>query len=424
MDGGEVLVPFQNQFASNSGTMIKSTLQSVNFAVAPEGTVTGWQLARNGTCTFTNVAIGNVAWGVDLAGNASFASLSVDAADISVGGVNLIADVVDALPQGVIGLASRATPGPSVTVAEPYLELQVTLFEGRAYEIRIHPHYMTMSANTKAVEYLYYTSNGSAVTTASTAARSTRTVCGSVGTAVTVTGMTFHVNNPPGTGTLNYRFLLGYVGETTAANITAAAGYPVVMTVEDKGVYVVDTGIDRVGGDSGSGTKTTYTKTYYATWSGSYYGDNSRRSVNGYSYQGQYSGYPANGNQRSMFGFNYAAIQADLSGATVHWVKAYTYFTHWAASSGGTAVFGSHNSSASSAPSTWTGTANRATKVYTARNQGQVVTMPVAFGNELKAGTAKGLVLGPANSTTDAQYGYANGYTLANPPYIQINYTK
>ena len=83
---------------------------------------------------------------------------------------------------------------------------------------------------------------------------------------------------------------------------------------------------------------TTYTKTYNATWSRSW--NNAGSSIyetNATIKQGYYSGY---GNGVSWIGFDYSAIQSNLSGSTVKKVEVYHPLWHWYYDSGGTRALG------------------------------------------------------------------------------------
>lgn len=180
------------------------------------------------------------------------------------------------------------------------------------------------------------------------------------------------------------------------------------------------------GGNNGGSTPTTqYTKTYSATWCGSYDGDNGRRSSNSDMYQGYYDG--THGNQKSIIGFDWNTIQNDLAGASIIKVELTLKNKFWYNNSGGTTIVGTHNSSASSAPSTcpslndnlgaFSGWPKGATWAVTLNN--------TDFGVALKNGTAKGICLGPGPSTSKTYYGYFAGSNDAtNKPKLKITYQK
>lgn len=178
------------------------------------------------------------------------------------------------------------------------------------------------------------------------------------------------------------------------------------------------------GGTGGSSPPATYTKTYSATWTGSYQGDGDRRNSNGDMYHGQYDG--TQGNQKSMIGFNNSQIQSDLSGATITSVKLTLTNKHWYNNSGGTLVVGHHNSTASSAPATYPGgTTSVVTFSGWAKGATKTVSIGTAFGNGFRDDTIEGIVIGPGDSTSKTYYGYFQGGASASTrPKLTITYTK
>jgi hypothetical protein len=177
-------------------------------------------------------------------------------------------------------------------------------------------------------------------------------------------------------------------------------------------------------GTGGTTPSTKYTKTYSAIWTGSYQGDLSRRNSNGSMYHGQYSS--TNGNQRSMIGFNYSQIQSDLSGATINSIKITLKNSHWYYNAGGTCRIGSHNSSAGSAPTTFSGASN----IVTVSDWGYGATKTVSlststYGNGFRDNTIKGITIGPGASTDKEYYGYfVGGASSSSRPKLTITYTK
>lgn len=206
--------------------------------------------------------------------------------------------------------------------------------------------------------------------------------------------------------------------------------------VEDVGLYgpaAVTGTLSQTSGVVQAAAKVTTTRTWYATWGRSF------REAAGTTLTGDpddlYQGVPYYssdyGNSRSLFGFDYAAIQTALTGATVNWIKviyrvkdAYEYspFT--------TVSVASHNYT--SKPTTWaaanvvTGRGN-----FTGQHIGGVYsnTLPLAVASEFKAGTTRGLGFGPGLASTDFGFMYgmlaSDGVSLSlDRPRVQINYTK
>lgn len=172
----------------------------------------------------------------------------------------------------------------------------------------------------------------------------------------------------------------------------------------------------------GTYTTKTYVKTYYATWSQTYKDDGSQRNDTAYMMQGYYESY--NGNNRALAGFNYGAIKADLAGATVKSCKVTIHNQSTYAFAGGTAFIGTHIYG--SRPSTWAGGSVYERRTSINHGSGATFTkeMGVAVGNEFKAGTTKGIALGPAPSTSWTYYGHYNGASMSAKPFLTITYTK
>jgi hypothetical protein len=208
-----------------------------------------------------------------------------------------------------------------------------------------------------------------------------------------------------------------------------------VMYVEDLGLYgpARDAGTlskKSVASGSPGGTPiVTRTKTYWATWSASYRSStfspayakipDTTRLYQGVSVPNNY------GNRRSLFGLDYATIQADLAGATIKSVKI-TYRVQAAIGADGmTAYLSSHNHT--SEPSTFN-PANVDNDIahWANRKEGSTYTQTLAnsVGDQLKAGTKRGFGFGPApTSNHDLYYGFMYG-AGASRPRITISYSK
>lgn len=164
------------------------------------------------------------------------------------------------------------------------------------------------------------------------------------------------------------------------------------------------------GGDDGGGGGTPPvpgSKSYTLTDGKAYGGDGSLHSST-QMYQGQYSSTWTN--NRSAIMFNYTAIAADLAGKTITGCTI-TYRTQFAYYNAGlTAVIGTHNTAATTAPSTWSGVTgekvNRVRKASCTAGSTYTVTLGTTIGKEFQAGTAKGIVFGPGPSTSLTYYGY------------------
>lgn len=178
------------------------------------------------------------------------------------------------------------------------------------------------------------------------------------------------------------------------------------------------TGTDQGGTDPDDGGGTTPvpgSATFTLTDGRAYGGDGSSHSTT-QMYQGYYSS--TWGNNRSAIMFNYSSIASALSGKTITGctLTFKTQFSYYNA--GMTVVIGTHNTGATTAPSTWSGITgektNRVKKTSCSAGNSYTVSLGTTIGNEFKAGTAKGIVFGPGPSTSKDYYGYnyKSGITL------------
>lgn len=164
------------------------------------------------------------------------------------------------------------------------------------------------------------------------------------------------------------------------------------------------------------------TKTWVATWSQSYLGNNKKRDTN-VLYQGQAQSGTYKGSQRSLIGFNTSDIMQELKGSTIQKVEFEFYSVHSWYSTGCTYKIGFHNHSnkptafSISEPNLKSIKCNRNTKI-------KVDLTSLKLGEKLRNGSAKGLAFYVGNNTNLVHYGYVNGASLPNPPKITITYIK
>jgi hypothetical protein len=203
-------------------------------------------------------------------------------------------------------------------------------------------------------------------------------------------------------------------------NPAALAAKSAYISVSDETLFnpwraddpTADTGAG-TGGDSGGGGGTPPpdpvpgSKTYSLTDGAAYGGSGSLHSST-QMYQGYYSS--TWGNNRSAIMFPYTTIAADLAGKTITGctLTFKTQFSYYNA--GMTVVIGTHNTAATSAPSTWGGVTgektNRVQKASCSAGHTYTVSLGTTIGKEFQAGTAKGIVFGPGPSTSKTYYGY------------------
>ncbi|MEU7228942.1 hypothetical protein [Streptomyces chrestomyceticus] len=186
------------------------------------------------------------------------------------------------------------------------------------------------------------------------------------------------------------------------------------LYVEDVGPHVVETGGYNTGGGATTPPAQKYTRTYAASWSGTYA---NRSAYNGYygnkCIQGYYSS--TNGTQAALIGFP-ASLGTDLSGAKIIKAEVYLYFEHWYSNSGGRAVIKAHKHT--SRPSSFSADSD-SQSISWKRNEGKWVDITAVFDSS----SWRGIALDPA-SAASTYYGVARGVGQANPPQLRVTFTK
>lgn len=174
-----------------------------------------------------------------------------------------------------------------------------------------------------------------------------------------------------------------------------------------------------------------HVKTFECTWSQSYGGSGVQKPTwldsRNVCHQGRY-GAPYTdeydwGIQKSMIGFDHAAIRKELAGARIEKVEVYLRNKHFWYFGGGYAVLGYHNSP--SRPDRFQYVVNQIKKeYYTGRGAAKWLEMPTKLGNQLRDGTTKGLILYAPTTILD-YYGYFYGAGGgSSKPKIRITYVK
>lgn len=177
--------------------------------------------------------------------------------------------------------------------------------------------------------------------------------------------------------------------------------------------------------------KHVYTKKYLATWSQTYNEDNTKRTgqgnrmFHGSCAQSLGTGCVAAGNQFALFGFNTAAILKDLKSADIKYVHLVMENENtWIPALMTTRLgYSTYNA----APVTNNHANNNRSKwsIKNWRRGGvQTIDLGVFFGNMLKAGTAKSMILGGASTIDLDNYGYFYGAASPRKPYLVIQYVK
>ncbi|MCF1592366.1 hypothetical protein, partial [Streptomyces muensis] len=352
---------------------------------------------------------------IDTDGSAGFNDVNV-AGELTVGG-EPVSDLFGAGPKGII---ARAAPGTTVTTTGSemgYLELPFTAEAGRLYRI-VFRATADLDNATDGEIHLYLRDGGTAKPTLTSTLRETEILTPSHTGRFQRVDLE-HVTSATTLGPGLHRLLLsfqnsgGTSGQTLELGL-GTTGRTNVFYVEDIGPEIPLTGVYNTGGGTGAEPVQTYTKTYAASWSGSYA---SRSGYNAYygnsCLQGYYSA--NNGVQASLIGFP-AALATDLSGAKINKAEIYLYFDHWYYADGGKAVIRAHKHA--SRPAKFSCDTEAQTIAWK-RNQGKWVDITAVFDST----TWRGIALDP-NTTDKTFYGRARGYGQTYPPKLRVTYTK
>jgi hypothetical protein len=412
-------VQFGNPIVGNED-LIREAIKSPDFNTDPEsGTVTGWRIARDGTATFYNVTIGSTAFNIDENGNAVFSNVTADS--IILDGEDL-QSVLDSKSRGLIALTTLSgTSNAYNGTAIKFASIVVPNFDPtRMYAAGLSGIHFDRQADSTIdrVNVDCYMAWDADATTANT------NLFGHQENNYGATGYDQNISlrhpfkdtTPSGTD-LHLSFYF-------SCDTSNASGLRVQSTDNGR-VYVEDLGpvLDYGSYDMGTGTAPvqTYTKTYSASWSGSYQADGDNRNISE-CYQGYYS--LTNGNQYSLIGFPYATIQSDLSGATITKVEVYLNNNHFYNNSGGTAVIGTHTYSSEPGNASLSSVDEDITRSSFTYGQAKWVTVSNSIGTALKNNTAKGIALGPGPTTSTTYYGYFAGNGQSGEPQLRITYQK
>lgn len=317
----------------------------------------------------------------------------------------------------LIAAAQRTTNSKNNAVAGgafiPYLRLEVKLKPYRMYKIWTSAIRVNVDANTGATVALGYQNNIIAdianvaiFTQANTEAQAN----GGARSVVLQELFAF-----PGTADATISFLLMFGVQEGAgqAAVIAAAQQPVRLVVEDRGPTQasVTNGVWLDSATAPPVAKNTYVKAYGAYDSMNYQGSNAQYAFDtGRMYQGlSPAGY---GNLKSLALF--PDMTADLSGATINYIRVYFNFQHWYNNAGGTARIGVHGQTG--IPITFGSNGVVATSGGWPKPGARWVDLPSSVFANFKSGAYRGVTL--EGDSTYGTYGYADR------PTIEISYTK
>lgn len=365
----------------------------------------------------------NTVASIDSDGNISGQTISA-ADDVIIAGDSFLDDLYDPLPKGIVafgGYGPSFGGGSDIVGSAPntekgIAELSFIAETGRRYLINVIGVLRSTSANDSG-NLVLRDGGANAPTTSSTQIMRSDWV---VGPVVGNTTQGFLVYAGTFTEGL-HRLLVGFSTITGTATLRTSI-YDFVYNIQDTGsTDVTNTLVINDGSGGSSGSVTTYTTNFDATWYQTYKGDNTQKTDTTAN-QGQYSS--SDGNQRSLVGFDYAAIQAALSGATITSIKLTAYAEHWYLDAGGTAVIGTHDYT--SKPSTWADSRvnqNRQQSSGWPKPGSRTVTLSNTIATELGNGTSTGIAFGPGPTTSNVYYGKFTGSGTGRPR-LTIVYTK
>lgn len=438
-------MPFTNPIVAGN-TLIRQAIQSENFAIGTDDTVAGWQIARDGSATFTSVTIGSANYNIDTDGNAAFEDVTVND-DILLNGVSLI-DFINGQPAGLMSYGdsaiannvnaqwsvdSAAIAGTATAMVEfAFGPIQQT----HIYRLTLSYNTLFTVANDRFRVNIRYTTDGTTpnVATSSLLDGSDKNIIAPAATNVRQFETYFYYSLDDYDLIRAILIFQRAAGTGTIALDLDDPNTKLMYAFEDLGLK--DTAVN--GGSLAQKSKSAgtpdpaptkrYTKTYSTNWSRSWdQGGGRVHSTNGEMVQGTYP--DGNGSRVAWYGFPFSTIQSDLSGATVNKVEVYLYYDHWYFNGGGTASIGYHNSTATSAPS-YDGTKdNLDCKQFSgwAVNQGKWVDITSGGGftaSSWKSGAHTGIVISGNGSSSLTYYGKARGNSESHEAQLRITYTK
>jgi hypothetical protein len=292
----------------------------------------------------------NTVASIDQDGNISGQTITA-AEDIIIAGDSFLDDLYDPLPKGIVAYASWNSTqnggvsytGAGANTEKGFLELPFLAQAGRRYKVTATSQVLSSVVDE---EYSFFLRDGGTDTPTLSSTNLTRAEIAGGSEAFAVDLQMVYVSEfTAGV----HRLLWTFLGADGTMRIHLA-NRPAFFMVEDTGssVLVTDTPTINDGSGGAAPPVSNYTTDFFATWYQTYK-ETGAQKTDTTANQGYYSS--SDGNQRSLVGFDYAAIQAALSGATITSIKLTAYAEHWYLNAGGTAVIGTH--SYTSKPSTW-----------------------------------------------------------------------
>ncbi|PCG85471.1 hypothetical protein CIB93_14040 [Streptomyces sp. WZ.A104] len=349
---------------------------------------------------------------IDQDGNTGVGDLAV-AGELTVGGQPL-ESYLSAFPRGLVAIDYQAGSMTASTTYYGFVELSFDADASRMYRV-VLDCYADPSASGGELTVVFRDGGASTPTINSTQIQSGIYPLPTAGyrrvhLETIRSGATF------GAGLhrllVTFRCKGGPSGQTV--RLFGGSNHHGLFYIEDIGPYVPETGKCNDGGGTAEPPTKQYTKTYTASWSGTYANRSSYNSFYGNKcVQGYYSS--NNGTQAALIGFP-SSLGKDLSGAKIQKVELYLYYDHWYYNGGGKAVIKAHNHT--SRPSKFSSDSESKT-ISWGRNVGRWIDITSVFDST----SWRGVALDP-NSKDKTYYGRAQGVGQAHPPQLRVTYIK
>lgn len=317
--------------------------------------------------------------------------------------------ILDRYPRGIIAAGYRATSSTvnaSFGNLIPYLRIEAPLVAGRVYKVWTSGVKIGLDAGTRASVGIKYANNKGIANLSSPALTETVT---STDLEAPIVQELFAVGTDQSVSFMLYLQVLN----SGQAGFRGSGGVPTRLVVEDVGPMTsqLNNGVHMNGTVTPPPAVNTYKKQYGSIGSMNYLGSNAQYQFDtGRMYQGLS---PAGmGNLKSIS--IHPSMTADLSGATINYVRVYFNFGHWYYNAGGTARIGLHGHAG--IPGSFSGSGIAATSYNWPRPGARWVDLPSSVFAGFKSGAYKGIYL-----EGDGTY---ETYGIADRPTIEIGYTK
>lgn len=338
---------------------------------------------------------------------------------------------LDALPFGLVARGYRDITGTAITNREQeVLELRYPGNSSRGYKITVLPWSVYQQGGSYLALNIYRTTDGTRPTMRDEDRFIRKIIKNETSNyLIRDLGGTFY-DLANSTGIVRYLFT--FEATDGRAQVFDFSGGGFRVFVEDMGLLVSDSGVNRTGSRDNAGSTPapsnppepdpvkSYTDTISASWWQAYTGDNSQATHSTYSgaaAQGRTPYAPGNGVMRGLVGFPSQASR--LSGATVKKIEVYVYAKSWHASAGGTAVLGVHGHG--SKPGSFSATTNDVKRQKLKRPEGRWITLPSSVHAGFKSGSLRGVSFYPPSGSTSTEY---YGIFTGNKTKLRITYDK